>query len=66
MGFFFFVDLILNYELRVLNYFKVFDYLENFIHIIKILIFKINLIVLGLEELYVLYINWLCEYLKLF
>lgn len=66
MGFFFFVDLILNYELRVLNYFKVFDYLENFIYIIKILIFKINLIVLGLEELYVLYINWLCEYLKLF
>lgn len=66
MGFFFFVDLILNYELRVLNYFKVIDYLENFIYIIKILIFKINLIVLGLEELYVLYINWLCEYLKLF
>lgn len=66
MDFFFFVDLILNYELRVLNYFKVFDYLENFIYIIKILIFKINLIVLGLEELYVLYINWLCEYLKLF
>lgn len=66
MGFFFFVDLILNYELRVLNYFKVFDYLENFIYIIKILSFKINLIVLGLEELYVLYINWLCEYLKLF
>lgn len=63
-GFFPFADSTSNYELRVSNHLKVFDYSENFIHTIKIPIFKINLIALGLEELYVPHTNWPCEHLK--
>lgn len=62
--FFPFGDSTSKYTLRVSNHLKVFDYSENYIHIIKIPTLTITLIALGLEELYVPLTNLPCEHLK--